>query len=368
MTAGQETIEVDGWTDVLGGLVERYPRLWTTFGNWETRLLSDRIAETTVDRPVYVTGLARAGSTILLELLARHPETASHRYRDFPMVLTPWAWNWFVDRAGGNEHEAKERAHRDRILVTPESPEAFEEVVWTTFFPEVHEPGHSAVLDGTTANPAFEAFYVDHIRKILALRGAPRYLAKGNYNVTRLGYLTRLFPGARFVVPVRDPIWHIASLMKQHELFASAGAKDDRVRRHLRRSGHYEFGLDRREINVGDADAAREVRELWRNGEEVAGWAAHWAAVYGHIAEMLTDPSIRAATRVVRYEDFCADAAGTMKAVLDHCELPPEGLPATAREMVSPPGYYEPSFTPAERATIRERTASVAARFGYVAS
>jgi len=221
------------------------------------------------------------------------------------------------------------------------------------------------VLNRRTDNPAFEAFYRDHIRKLLRLRGAPRYLAKGNYNVTRLGYLQKVLPDALFLVPIRDPVWHIASLMKQHRLFASAGAEDARVARHLRRSGHFEFGLDRRPINVGDRALAEEVARLWQSGEEVAGWAAHWAAVYGHVADALEDPGLAAATRVIRYEDLCADPAAILGAILEHCGLELQGLPEVARATVSPPIYYEPSFTDAEREMIHARTAAVAARFGY---
>src|SRR5690606_3297213 len=105
-------------------------------------MLRERLDPLPADRPVYVSGLARSGSTILLELLARHPELVTHRYRDFPLVLTPHAWNWFVDRAGRADHVAKERAHRDRIKVTPESPEAFEEVLWMAFFPQLHSQEH----------------------------------------------------------------------------------------------------------------------------------------------------------------------------------------------------------------------------------
>lgn len=357
--------EIDPWTNALGGLVERFPNLWVRLGNWETRLLDDRIAGAAVDRPIYVAGLARSGSTILLELLARHPDTASHRYRDFPMVPTPWTWSWFVDRAGRGDPVARERAHRDRIKVTPESPEAFEEVLWKIFFPRLHEPSESAVLDEGTEHPAFEAFYRDHIRKLLVLRGAPRYLAKGNYNVTRLRYLKKLFPDARFVVPIREPAGHIASLMNQHRLFSAAGAEDERVVDHLRRSGHYEFGPDRRPINVGDARATREILALWQAGEEAAGWAAYWASVYAHLAEAMAEPGLAPAIHVVRYEDLCSDPGGAIAAVLAHCALEDCGLAETARAVISPPTYYEPSFAAAERAAIRDRTAAVAARFGY---
>ena len=188
----------------------------------------------------------------LLELLARHPDVVTHRYRDFPPVLVPWMWNRFLDHATRRDPEATERAHGDRIMITPESPEAFEEAVWMAFFADAHEPARSAVLDEGTRRPDFEEFYRNHVRKLLLLRGGRRYVAKGNYNVTRLGYLLKLFPDARFVIPVRDPLWHVASLMKQHQLFCREEEQNPRVLRHMRRSGHFEFGLGRRVINTGD--------------------------------------------------------------------------------------------------------------------
>lgn len=362
--APSSAFEIPAWMNAAGAAVERWPRAWIRLGNLETRILADEIAGVAVERPIYVSGLARSGTTILLELLGEHRETVSHAYKDFPFVPTPWFWNWFLERSRRASGPAVERAHGDGIRVTPDSPEALEEVLWMAFFAGLHQPGGPRV-DATTIAPEFETFYREHLRKLLWMRRGRRYLAKGNYNVTRLGYLKRLFPDARFVVPIRDPVWHIASLIKQHDLFASAGAEDERVRRHLRRSGHFEFGLDRREINPGDGRAAAEVRRLWDDGEEAAGWAELWAAVYGHVADVLEDAGLAEATHIVRYEDFCDDPGGTIKAILDHCDLPEDDLPTVARKTISPPTYYEPSFSDAERRTIHRRTGVVAARFGY---
>jgi len=358
-------MEVDPWTDRVGTLLERFPGLMIKAGNWETRMLRDHLADITIDRPVYVAGLARSGSTILLELLARHPETVTHRYRDFPLLPIPWGWNWFIDRAGRVEQQAAERAHRDRIIVTPESPEAFEEVLWSAFFPDLHDEEKSAVLDGDTVHSRFEAFYRDHILKLLALRGGRRYVSKGNYNVTRIAYLRKILPDARFVVPIRDPVWHIASLVKQHRLFLTAAAEDERVRRHMRRSGHFEFGPDRRAINTGADGAPARAALHWRNGEEIAGWAAQWADVYGHVADLMRDSETAQAIRIVCYEDFCADPGPVFAEVLAHCGLERAGLVEIAHTTISPPTYYEPSFTTAERDTIWRITADVAGRFGY---
>ena len=109
--APREGFEVAPWMDRLGGFIERNPGLWIRLGALETRLLDGTFPDVRIDRPVYVTGLARSGTTILLETLARHPDVATHRYRDFPMLFTPYLWNRWLDRVPRKEEQATERSH-----------------------------------------------------------------------------------------------------------------------------------------------------------------------------------------------------------------------------------------------------------------
>lgn len=368
MSADADTgFEVRPWMDRLGGFIERRRALWIRLGNFETRMLADALAPIRIEAPIYVAGLARSGSTILLEMLAAHRDTAAHRYRDYPPVFTPYFWNWFLDRVPRQETPAAERTHGDGIAVTPESPEAFEEVLWMAFFPGLHDPARNAVLDERTENAAFEAFYRDHIRKLLKVRGGARYLSKGNYNLTRLGYLLKLFPDARFVIPVREPAWHIASLMKQHALFSEGERRHPAALRHLRRVGHFEFGLDRRAVNAGDGAAVAAIEAAWGRGEEVEGWARYWAHLHAHLADRLeADARLRAASLVLRFEDLCAAPRESIRRVFDHCRLALaddvlDGLASRIRF----PTYYAPRFTAGERRTIERHTAATAARFGY---
>jgi hypothetical protein len=365
-----EGFETTPWIDRLGGFIARHQGLWTRIGNLESRLLADELTEVRIRQPIYVAGLARSGSTILLELLARHPDLVSHRYRDYPPVFTPYMWNRLLERTPQRPVEPAERSHKDGIKVTPDSPEALEEVLWMAFFPGLHDPARNAVLDRDTSHPAFERFYRDHIRKLLRVRGGRRYLAKGNYNVTRLEYLLRLFPDARFVIPVRDPLWHVASLVKQHALFCRGGAQNPAAVRHLQRVGHFEFGLDRRPVNAGDPEAIEHVLACWRQGLEVEGWARYWSHTYGHVADRLeASPELRDAALVVRYEDLCRAPQATLEAVLDHVRLalPDEALAELAAELHFP-GYYQPRFTPEELASLERHTAATAARYGYYAA
>jgi hypothetical protein len=330
-------------------------------------VLADELASMRIEQPVFISGIARSGSTVLLEILAQHPEVATHRYRDFPMLYTPYWWNWFLDRQPKSAIEPQERAHGDGLLVTTESPEAMEEVLWMGFFPELHEPERSNLLDASTAAPAFERFYRDHISKLLLVRGGRRYVSKGNYNIVRLGYLLKLFADARLVLPVRQPLGHIASLAKQHQRFVAVHATNPRALAHMQRVGHFEFGGDRRPINPGDDGAIRSIRELWQHGQEVRGLARYWALLYGFVAARLAaEPALRAATLVVRYEDLVGEPRTTLEQLFAHVRLePPPGLIDRYARELRLPAYYQPAFSEADLAAIEEETGAVARRFGY---
>ncbi len=365
--ASKRTMEMPGWLDLLGGLVERSRGFWRKVGDLETEQYREALSGIRVDRPIYIAGVARSGSTILLEMLSRHQDVATHQYRDFPLVLAPVHWDRAFGKRQAKQTEAVERAHKDRIKVTLSSPEAMEEVLWTAFFPNLHDATHSHVLDSTTSAPAFEAFYHDHIKKILMIRNGCRYLAKANYNLTRLAYLHKLFPDARFVVPVREPVWHVASLVKQHHLFVEAEARDPRIRRHMRRAGHFEFGLDRHVINTSNDDDAARIEALWSAGRDLEGYARLWAQTYGFVLDQLAEqPTLAEAVRIVRYEDFCAQPETELEAIAAHVGLDFDR--STIAEMasgISSPDYYAPRFDADERALIGTVTRVTAQQLGY---
>jgi hypothetical protein len=135
----------------------------------------------------------------------------------------------------------------------------------------------------------------------------------------------------------------------------------------MQRSGHFEFGLDRRPINLGDSAAVQSVLQAWAAGEEIRGWARYWSMVYAYIHRLLsTDAQVRKAALVVSYEGTCASPEATLKTVLEHCRLPDAG-PIIERyaATISYPSYYKCHFTPDEMAVIREETAGTASLWGY---
>ncbi len=343
--------------DWLGERYQRSPVFFDRLSRLETTLLGGDLREIRVEKPVFICGLARSGSTVLLETVARAKGFASHQYRDYPFLLTPVFWEtvrkfW----PGFDTGERRERAHKDRIMIDSASPEAFEEMIWMHFFPGLHDPDSHAVLDERTSQPDFEQAFPVHLRKMLFLRKGQRYVSKNNYNLTRMGFLLRLFPDAKFIVPVREPVAHVASLLKQHKLFSAVQAQDPAALRYMQRCGHYEFGLDFRPVNTGNAAAVAEIMEHWRAGQYVQAYGIYWREMHAWIVQ--AQARYGGSMAVVSYEALCSrpqeilselSAWGDLGLTKEEITLRAGGL--------SLPGYYIPDMATQEQEHLRRLTA-----------
>jgi hypothetical protein len=361
--------EVPGGKYFWGWLFDRGARFWRGAGNFESAVLRDHLDEISIDRPIYVGGMARSGSTVITEMLSQHPSVTCHHYSDFPPVYIPFWWNWLRARMPLPEVEPEERAHRDRLRVTPDSPEAIEEVLWMHYVDGLHDSGRSNVLDASASFPDFESFYRDHIRKLLLVRERSRYLTKGNYNSSRVAYIHKLFPDAKFIIPVRHPIQHIASSMKQDRLFSEGQQKSPRTKEYLRWAGHFEFGEDKRAINLGDAALVEEIQTLWNSDRSARGWGLYWSALYSYLLDaMAADKALESASLIVKYEDLCESTPKVIDRIIGHCELDTESFADTRSyflDHLTAPTYYSSGFNNQELDDIRETTRDVAARLGY---
>lgn len=251
-------------------------------------------------RPVFITALPRAGTTLLLQLASALEGFASHCYRDMPFVLLPLVWH-SLSRGFHQTSAPSERAHGDGMLVSLDSPEAFEEMVWKAKCPEHYLPDR--VVPWTSGGePEVAAAFTSHMKKIIRLRqrspdAVPRYLSKNNGNIARIACLLDYWPDAAIVVPVREPVQHAASLLRQHGRFLDIHARDGFAREYMKGIGHFDFGANLRPIDFdGWLAAARHT-----DPRTIGFWLEYWAAAYGHL---LSHPM--AALRVVPYDAFCA--------------------------------------------------------------
>jgi len=350
-------------------LTDRYSGLCARLANAETAQLSEELRTIQIDRPVFIAGVARSGSTILLEALASCDSFASARYSDYPPLWFPCWWSQLKRHLPKPAHSPSERAHGDGIAVTVDSPEAFDEVFWMHFFPHRHDPAISQRLTTQDHNPPFDEFYRNHIRKVLLARGRPRYLCKGNYNLARLPYLLSRFPDAKFVVPIRHPKTHVASLQQQHQRFTQAALHHPSIARQMARSGHFEFGPQRRAEHMGDAEVATRIRDALAAGRDVEGYALQWAQSYAWLADLLdSNPSVASSILVVSHEDLCRSPADELQTLARHIELAPSEAERLVEQWAPRMQAAKPArvaWTLAEEACVRESCGTVATQFGY---
>ena len=344
---------------VLAKWISEDPEAFIALGNIETRLLKKRLQP--IVGPLYVCGLARAGTTILTECLALHPLVATHIYRDFPCLFTPYLWKLISSPFRLIPHKARprERAHKDGIMVTPDSPESMEEMLWMAFFRTLHDEGHSCLLDAKAQNKAFADFYREHLQKLLLVRKKSRYAAKANYTVTRIPYILSIFPDARFVIAVRHPVPHIWSLYQKHRLFLSEQERNPATLIHMDRSGHFEFGKHRALIHVGDEQAMASLKAAFAAGDDLRGWARYWAMMHNYIA---TTSERHPEILIVRHEDIVDNPHGKMREIYEHCRLNADEalLDATAAKLRK---TSLPAIPEEARDIILEETRSAASSF-----
>jgi len=266
----------------------------------EDRLFDAHCAGIEITRPVFITALPRAGTTLLLELCASLDEFAAHSYRDMPFVLTPMLWNRFAARFRQSE-APRERAHGDGMLVDLDSPEALEEVIWKLFWGRHYLPGRIVPWNAAD-DPEFSRFLRHHMRKIVALRrpvgaGTARYVSKNNLNIARLPLLRRMFPDAVLLVPFREPLQHAASLLRQHRNFLAIHRRDRFARDYMAAIGHYDFGEGLRPVDFdGWLSGAGESAPT-----TLSFWLRYWTATYAHL--------LRAASgnaTLLSFERLCA--------------------------------------------------------------
>ncbi|WP_145365604.1 sulfotransferase [Stratiformator vulcanicus] len=289
---------------------------------------------------LFVAGLARAGTTILMRRLYETGRFRSLTYRDMPFVLMPDLWGRIRGRAPASA--SVERAHGDGIMVNNESPEALEEVFWRVHF------GSKYIRPDRLKSCELSAEAVSQFREYLAIlltgTDSGRYLSKNNNNILRLRVIAAAFPNAVQIVPFREPRSHAASLLRQHRRFLRIHAESRFSRQYMRWLVHHEFGADHRPFEFDPATVMVGGDRL-----SLGYWMRQWVHVYRGLLDTAPPSAV-----FVCYEDLCREDNQLWMKLTEILELPvvegsdvggfvsrnkpcdeslPEGLEANARDL-----------------------------------
>ncbi|MFC1806711.1 sulfotransferase [Planctomycetota bacterium] len=224
---------------------------------------------TDVDRPIFILGPHRSGTTLLYEVMSRHPELgylnlANRRFPSWPRFAH------LLTRLGMNDRPREAQVVWDRFCQTDDD-----------------------VMEAEHATPQAIAWHRRLTSTVLRLRGAPRFLAKYPRLSLRMAWIDAVFPDARFVHIMRD--WRAV------------------VNSTLNRRTH------------------RDSRSGKWYGMRIPGWRqmsdVPWEIVAGrqHRAATLAieeqGPACGDRFLSVRYTQLCAEPVGTLRSIIDHCGL-----------------------------------------------
>jgi hypothetical protein len=238
---------------------------------------------------VFVTGLARAGTTALFNALYATGSFGSLTYANMPYLLMPNLGRLFLK---AKPSAFVERAHQDGIMINNKSPEAFDEYFWKVFLADsyikkgwliAHAPKKSATDQ-----------YKKYIRLIAYSNSKDSYLSKNNNNILRLKALLSEFPNAKFIVLYREPLAHAHSLLKQHIHFSELQRQDPFIVDYFNWLGHHEFGLNHKPFYFeGESKTAGNPLDLnyWLNN-----WKNYYSYLLANFNKRLC---------LIAFEDLC---------------------------------------------------------------
>ncbi len=298
---------------------------------------------------VYVCGLARSGTTMLLQFLNQSNTFRSLTYRDMPFVLAPNLWGR-LNHCFQLKATLTERAHGDGILVDYDSPESFEEVFWRTFSDsaECHADTYGSDQVSDDALKAFinyRAIVANPRTDPIPSDGQPRrYLSKNNNNLLRLRSLSD-DPTATILLVYRDPVATARSLHRLHLSFC-ANVGDGFTQEYMEWLGHYEFGPGHRPFSF-----ARPRMNLALRPDTPDYWLDYWNAVYTHILEQ---KNLR--VNLVDHDGMCQSPQEALASIFRVLEVQADTL-AMASEVrlpsnqTKPPTEFNPELLSAAKAT-----------------
>ena len=264
------------------------------------------------NKHIFISGLARSGSTLLLNLLHESNFFCSLTYSDMPFILAPNLWSKFNFSKKRNL-EFINRAHSDLINISIHSPESFEEVFWKSI--QNNSYITKASLIKTPVSNKHLKEYNDFISLICFKYSKKNYLTKNNNSILRLKEILSYFDNSFFLIPFRYPSNHVGSLINQHKRFKKIQKENNFTRKYMNWLGHYEFGLDEKSFNFN---------KKYKTFEDESNnyWLQKWIIYYDQIINIINNNNlIRQRIILCNYDRLCIEKDKYFRFILEKINI-----------------------------------------------
>tara|TARA_B000000609_G_C24154562_1_gene339613 strand:+ start:130 stop:1167 length:1038 start_codon:yes stop_codon:yes gene_type:complete len=256
---------------------------------------------------IFITGLARSGSTALLNQLFQQEEYGSIFYKHMPFILNPKLANIFSKVTTKNK-KLKPRLHNDGIQISIDSPECFDEILWKKIFKNNLDLLLSANSKIKKEKLEIYKFFIDEFCR---LQGKNGLVIKNNNNHIRIEKLAKYFKDSNFIILFRNPIDHSNSLFNTHKRFCELQKEDPYITNYMNLIGHYEFGINAFNFDYGLNSPPNKIE----NKEDINFWLQQWINAYEWLLEY--SKKKRNNVHFISYSKICNDSIYIQKMYKD---------------------------------------------------
>lgn len=253
-------------------------------------MIDESPRERTVDRPIFIIGTGRSGTTLMLEILTRHPSLAwVCQYMHFP----PRTWTRRFRQRSASLFGNTQLPLLRRIARQPQQ-EPYE--MWRRFYKGFSAPVRD--LDERDVSPIAARQIREAFAAQTKVMRRSRFVTKYT-GWSRIRFLDAVFPDALYLNVVRDGRAVAASLMNVDWWHGWAGP------------GAWRWGP------LGDEDA-----RIWQESNQSFYVLAilHWKILMQNFTQQ--GSAIGERYRQVRYEDLIEAPEETLQGILDWTDLP----------------------------------------------
>lgn len=290
--------------------------IFKILNNFENTLIENKNIK--IKKPVFISGCPRSGTTILTEILNNTGNFGSFLYEDMPYYKIPIIWNFISKNFRKKNLKKIQRVHGDNIYYNYNSPDAFEELIWSDLLDD-YELNFSQFIDETYHNHELLIHLKYSIKKILHLRNANRYLSKGNYNLFRFRFLNKNLYEPRFIFVIRDPIQTCISHSNVHNKFINEAKKNKNFDKALEYLCHFEFGNRRRVLTI--CQDKNKIKNLWESGDNFLGYLNQWNEIHKFVYDNYLIDNFKNNIFIFNYEDFKKEPLKILKKLFNFIEI-----------------------------------------------
>lgn len=247
---------------------------------------------------IFITGLARAGTTSLLESISESKGFGSLRYKYMPFTLSPTLAKIYNRHFYKPNFSSSERMHEDGLRISLESAECLDEPYWIQ---SLFKDNNKEFMEPHTVSKDLAKGYGYILDYFLKIENKERLVIKNNNNHLRLISLSKFFLKSKFLVVFRSPLSQARSLMNVHEKISKKQTQEKFILEYMNLIGHWEFGKGKKPF-IYKKEQINILKDI--NESNLNYWLEQWIYTYEWLLKVISSHKTKNIF-LICYEDLC---------------------------------------------------------------